>query len=112
MKKNFFGGLFIVALVAIAAFNINMNVNNNEMSTLSLANVEALAQNEDGNSLWFSNLRWVECEIGKINGGGGFYYRGVFIAAGAAYTFYGNKQRCNREVTTNTCNLSSETPCA
>lgn len=75
-----------------------------------MENLEALANNEDSD-LWFSNLRWVECTISKTNGPVGFYYKGVFIAAYATYTVYGNKRSCVRELTTNTCYLSYETPC-
>ena len=47
MKKKIFGGLFILAIVAVAAFNINLNMDSNEeLSLLNLANVEALADTE------------------------------------------------------------------
>jgi hypothetical protein len=36
----------IVAIAAVAAFNVNMNTQNENLSDLSLANVEALAQSE------------------------------------------------------------------
>lgn len=55
MKKKIFGGLFILAIAAVAAFNINMNRQDNRQSFLSLANVEALAgesENKDEND-WY-----------------------------------------------------------
>jgi len=47
MKKKIFGGIVILAIAAMAAFNVNMNTQNENLSDLSLANVEALAQSED-----------------------------------------------------------------
>lgn len=44
MKKKLIIGFGAFAIAAIAAFNININTNNSDLSTLSLANVEALAQ--------------------------------------------------------------------
>ena len=47
MKKKILGGLIVVAVAAVAAFNINFNVGaDKELSAISLANVEALAQGE------------------------------------------------------------------
>ena len=43
MKKKIFGGLFILAIAAVAAFNVSMNMQDNQLSALALANVEALA---------------------------------------------------------------------
>ncbi len=49
MKKKIFGGLVVAAVAAIASFNVNINLNaENEISSVSLANVEALAQSESG----------------------------------------------------------------
>ena len=49
MKKKIFGGILAVAIAAVAAVNVNFN-NEAEgaLSALSLANVEALAQDESG----------------------------------------------------------------
>lgn len=79
-------------------------------SDLFMANVEALTTEND-NNLWFSNLRTVECTLEKINGGFAIYYKGVLIPAGASYTHYGSKKRCEREFTINTCYLRDETAC-
>lgn len=49
MKKKILGGFTIAFIAAVAAFNINFNMNeNNELSAISLANVEALADGEGG----------------------------------------------------------------
>ena len=44
--KLFFSGLFAAVLVAIMALSINLNAKSNNLSDVSLANVEALAQLE------------------------------------------------------------------
>ena len=50
MKKKILGGIAVLTIVAVAAFNVNLNTNQkSEMSLLALANVEALAQ-ETGDS--------------------------------------------------------------
>ena len=49
MKKKIFGGILAVAIAAVAAVNVNINNEAEDaLSALSLANVEALAQNENG----------------------------------------------------------------
>jgi hypothetical protein len=48
MKKKIIGGLLVLAIAAVAAFNMNLNLaQESNMSPLALANVEALAQNEN-----------------------------------------------------------------
>jgi len=42
MKKKIFFGIAVLAITAIASFNVNLNTNS-EVSLLTLANVEALA---------------------------------------------------------------------
>jgi len=42
MKKKILYGIVVLAIAAIAAFNVNLNTND-EMSLLTLANIEALA---------------------------------------------------------------------
>ncbi|MGF7469297.1 NVEALA domain-containing protein [Alcaligenes nematophilus] len=54
MKKKILGALAVVAIAAVAAFNMNIN-NNDELSAISLANVEALAMNESGGSTGCAN---------------------------------------------------------
>ena len=46
MKKKIFGSVAVLAIAAVAAFNVNMGFNsqNEELSALTLSNVEELAQ--------------------------------------------------------------------
>jgi len=44
MKKKIFGGVVVLALTAIAVFNVNVNTKEDSTSLLSLSNIEALAQ--------------------------------------------------------------------
>ena len=46
MKKKIFGGIAVLAIAAVAAIGVNFNSQKKEISTLGLANVEALAQSE------------------------------------------------------------------
>ncbi|GHT87644.1 hypothetical protein FACS189474_0950 [Bacteroidia bacterium] len=48
MKKYIFGGIAVLTVVAAAALNINFNTQKSDLSGISLANVEALAQSEGG----------------------------------------------------------------
>ena len=50
MKKKIFGGIAILGIAAFVAFNVNLSTNK-EVPLLVLANVEALAQENEGN-LW------------------------------------------------------------
>ena len=69
MKTKTFGGLFILAIAAVAAFNVSINVQNNQLSPLALANMEALAQESNnagnGNSSYYTHLlgRPKECTL-------------------------------------------------
>ncbi|MCY4778302.1 NVEALA domain-containing protein [Sphingobacterium sp. UT-1RO-CII-1] len=47
MKKKILGAVAVIAIAAVASFNMNIN-NNDELSAISLANVEAIAQSENG----------------------------------------------------------------
>jgi hypothetical protein len=44
MKKKILGGIALLAIAAVAAWNVDLNSQSNELSAVSLANVEALAQ--------------------------------------------------------------------
>ena len=46
MYKKILGGIAIVAIAVVAAINMNVNSNRDELSDISLANVEALARDE------------------------------------------------------------------
>jgi hypothetical protein len=48
MKKIIFGGIAVLTIVAITAWNVNLNSQKNKLSDISLANMEALAS-EGGN---------------------------------------------------------------
>ncbi len=42
-KKKIFGSIAVLAIAAMAAFNVNVNTQENGLSDISLDNVEALA---------------------------------------------------------------------
>ncbi|WP_313381518.1 NVEALA domain-containing protein [Proteiniphilum saccharofermentans] len=44
MKKKILCGITVLAIAALAAFNLNLSSDENVVSSLTLANVEALAQ--------------------------------------------------------------------
>lgn len=49
MKKKIFGIVIVLAVAAVTAFNATINKDTDvDLSTISLANVEALAQGESG----------------------------------------------------------------
>lgn len=48
MKKKILGAVSLMAIVAMAAFSININADTSDMSALTLSNVEALASGESG----------------------------------------------------------------
>jgi Tfp pilus assembly protein FimT len=51
MKKKIFGLIAVLAIAAVAAWNVSVNFSSqkNELSDISMANVEALAQENGGN---------------------------------------------------------------
>ncbi|GHT73915.1 hypothetical protein AGMMS50262_05850 [Bacteroidia bacterium] len=46
MKKKFFGGIAVLAIAAVAALNINVSKERENLSGLALTNVEVLAYGE------------------------------------------------------------------
>ena len=52
MKKKIFGGIAVLAIAVVAAWNVNVNSRTNGMSDVMLANVEALAQESTGSCKW------------------------------------------------------------
>ncbi|GHV27015.1 hypothetical protein FACS1894176_08470 [Bacteroidia bacterium] len=67
MKNKIFGGIAVLAIAAVAAFNVNVNSQKNDLSDLSLANVEALAsEGSGGNS--------VTCYSSSKSSSGSTYY--------------------------------------
>ena len=63
MIKKIVGGITFLAIAAVVAFNVNLNISpNSNLSNLSLANVEALAgeNNNEGSSCsveWAANIK-------------------------------------------------------
>lgn len=56
MKKKILGGIAVMAIAAIATFNININIDASDaLSSISLSNVEALAQTESGGGYAYVN---------------------------------------------------------
>ena len=60
MKKKFFGGIAILAIAAVAVFNLNFKVQNEDLSALSLDSVEALASEGIFDELgkWWNRRDW------------------------------------------------------
>jgi hypothetical protein len=57
MNKKFLSGFAVLAIAAVAAWNVNFNSQTNGMSDLALANIEALAgENGDGYSCTCGNV--------------------------------------------------------
>lgn len=50
MKKKIFGGLSVLVIAVVAAFNVNLSLDysDSNLSSLALANLEALAQESGG----------------------------------------------------------------
>ncbi len=48
MKKIILSGFFVLAIAALAAFNVNVSISDGQLSSLGLANVEALAESGEG----------------------------------------------------------------
>ncbi|WP_080904330.1 NVEALA domain-containing protein [Parabacteroides sp. Marseille-P3160] len=76
MKKKIFDGIVILAIAAVATFNINLSSQENKLSGIALANIEALASGEwtgDGwtcfinsyddysSGLFFTYIRCFDC---------------------------------------------------
>lgn len=57
MKKKIFGSIAVIAIAAVAAFNVNFNtVQDNNLSGVSLANVEALASSESSGRTCYNSI--------------------------------------------------------
>jgi hypothetical protein len=52
MKKKIFGGIAVLAIAAVAVMNVNLGTKNNDLSAVSLANVEALAIEISSSGNW------------------------------------------------------------
>ena len=51
-KKKIFGSIAVLAIVAMAAFNVNVNLDGNKLLDISLTNIEALADPEGKGETW------------------------------------------------------------
>jgi hypothetical protein len=49
MRKYIFGGITLLMIAAVAAWNVNLGSKNDQLSGISLANVEALADGDTEN---------------------------------------------------------------
>lgn len=68
MKKQVLSGFAVLVLAAVAVFNVNMS-SKNDISLLSLANIEALANNENNSEKYYTRIS-ADCTItvtGKAN---------------------------------------------
>ena len=72
MRKKIIGGFAVLAIAAMAAWNVNYGSQTKGMSDLELANVEALAQNEGGeNPNCSDGLPRLSCKIWIVSYTGG-----------------------------------------
>jgi hypothetical protein len=91
MKKKFFAplmGAVVLGLSAYAGYRTYDAYHGVSESDLLLANAEALADPREGNSLWFSNLRNVECTLQKVNGGCILLQRCPYSSRGYIYILW------------------------
>jgi hypothetical protein len=106
MKKKIIGSFLIIAFAAVAAFNMNLSLEQkNEISLLVLANIEALAQNENSNgcetlSSGSSVVGWLTgCSVPRPSCRQYSYYclgsGGGSCRPGSSFVYY----NCNGEVT-------------
>jgi len=55
MKKKIFGGIAVLAIIVVVAWNVNLGSKTNIISNVTLANVEALATSEGIATPCYSN---------------------------------------------------------
>jgi len=72
MKKKIIGCLCVLAIAAVAAFNLNFNLLENDTSVLSIANLEALASE----ALPYESVG-CKTESCKLDLGGGWFTASV-----------------------------------
>jgi hypothetical protein len=70
-KKILFGGIAVLVIAAVAAWNVSLNSQKSELSDTMLANVEALAQSE-GDPVYIPCCLMLNstCNFSVINGNG------------------------------------------
>jgi hypothetical protein len=94
MKKKIFGGIAIIVIIAFATFHINLNTQNENFSLLSLANIEALAEesgSESGGG--YSCTVTYNCTNGSISCTGTRCSRGTTEKYGIPYV------KCDGQIT-------------
>jgi hypothetical protein len=67
MKKKILGGIAVLAIAAVAVMNVNLSSKSNDLSDVSLANIEALASGERENSVTCKGNGNLECPLGGSN---------------------------------------------
>jgi hypothetical protein len=63
MKKKILGGIALLTIAAVAAWNVDLNSQRNELSAVSLANVEALAGESSGHCMASPNYYFCDTEF-------------------------------------------------
>ncbi len=70
MKKKILGAVTAIAIAVTVAFNLNVNADTNELSALTMGNIEALASGESGEGVWvvtiYSLDHWKCDKGGKV----------------------------------------------
>lgn len=97
MKKKVFGILGVAAFAALVAINVSINSRGEDLSDLTLANVEALARGEDGEKTMYRIKSYCSCYIGNR-------YVSQSITECEAYTCSGP---CNTSCTKTSCPYGS-----
>jgi len=83
MKKKVLGGIAVLAVAAVAAWNVNLGSKTNGMSDVKLANVEALAE----------EYTWYENNADYYDTSKHCYQQCVLSGTGCAY-FYDFPYNC------------------
>ena len=61
MKKKLMGIVTIIAIAAVAGYNVYASRSNVKLSDLALANVEALADSSEGSKIFLPSSKYVFC---------------------------------------------------
>ena len=75
MKRKVIGGMAVLIIATVVIFNMNIGSKSSNLSDISLANVEALAQDED--SLNKPKGQTCETKSCKLDLGGGWFTASV-----------------------------------
>jgi len=66
-KKKIFSSIAVLAIAAMAAFNANVNIQDNGLSDIVLNNIEALGTSEDDGSVRCCPDKGDTCAVGSTN---------------------------------------------